>query len=107
MVAKTLPIAVRNAVRMLTCFLGAMVILAAVAWDTDSLIVSLTLAVMSTGALGFLYLAEKIDALMTMQRKSEHERQLMTIGLLEQMACGPVTDPEGKRQATGLRVVSG
>ena len=104
----TLPRTVRNTVRALTCVMWALASIAAFAWDTDSLIVTLTLAAVATGAQGFLYLADKIDALMSAQRESVNERHSMMVRVIEEMACGPVPEPEaqGKTPPNGLRAVS-
>lgn len=106
MAAKTLPRTVRNAVRAVTCLLWAVVPVAALAWDVRSLVLMLGLAAVSTGAVGFLYLAEKFDALASLHRERTHERQLALIAVIEQISCGAATDPEGKRVPTGLRAVS-
>lgn len=106
MAATTLPRTVRNAVRVLTSVLWALAAVAAFAWDTDSLIVTLTLAAVGTGAWGFLYLAGQNDKTLRLLQDSFNERQAMLISVIEQLASGVEPEPEPERKPTGLRAVS-
>jgi len=102
----TLPRTVRISVLALDCALWPLAGFAALDWDVRPLVLTLALASIGTVALGFLYLAAKIDEIASQQRERTHERQLALIRAIELMSCGPVTGPQEKLETTELRVVS-